>query len=1839
MANKPINTSSNSMKSFDDQMNKDINGVYLPENQWTHARNAVSNTPDGDLNKRSNEPSNTKCIEAPYTIIGFIHIEADEWVVFSTDDIDSEIGLFKESSCNYTTLVNAKCLNFNRANLIYGIGRSTHDCGRKVYWDDGRRNPSRVLDIDNIPWFQTCEENSGCYTCEDTDQLDCDKIRLAPLIQDLSFRIERGNAAGEIINGSYYVVGAYLIEGQRVTDYSLPSNVQPLFTHDNVACSLDIYVQEADPEFDEFELILVQFANFNTVAKKVGVYSTRQKKITLDTINERWPNINPEDILNQNTIPDSSDKIVRNGDYALRIGPEDKLDFNYQPLANQIKTQWVSIEYPMDYYRDGGSNTGYMRDEVYSFFIRWRYNTGDKSKSYHIPGRAATEIDLQGVSGDDVIVGDDIGENLKYWKVYNTASVDPSFPGTGSYLLDGGKVLGGGDMGYWESSEYYDDDRPDVWNAGIEGHPEYDLCGKHIRHHKFPDNATDPSNNIITNHYDPNGSGKIRVMGVNFSNIKPPVDNDGNVLTNVVGYEILRGTREGNKTVLAKGMINNMREYKPIDDEPNRRYLYPNYPYNPKKAYKYKEGTAVYDHFLSETATYYDGGNPNSFNAYLNNDNPLGYLDTNILNDVITFHSPETNFRNPFLSAKELKVYGEVTGTMEGRFQFPKDHPRHKFITDTSFLISALIGIGYAVLSTSGKQTTSYNSANIDVGGTFTQAGVSSGGTGLLGGLSTPATIAQLSAVAGAKATELTANKLLTGSGLGVLLSVAGINASDIRDTSFQTSSGIAAAGGVSGNNSYTTEASAWGSLPPLLRVLQGIPMFLSLWGEGIDKMLEVIYAFTPYRQYALQQISHCYYNKFTRASLGNRRRHIKDSVYLENHLQNFGTDYIINNIYRIRTVALELEKDLALPTNEDDTQVTFKDVWGNNISKWRDHQINSTFKRPAASHYVALKQRQDNQYGQLEGIFQVPVSTDAHSHFNETNGELNQASTSPVLFNGDTYIGRYTEKNTMFFFYDWLKGQPDGTTFDYSLRKMIPHPRFWMNTDPFDVGEFVSGLGEFFDNNSGGVPGNFDPFATTDNATGECDCEHLSNCKYYASNSSEFNDLCTAQTELEQLQLYREFITDCACYRDTGEDGCNPPDDSVSNPILNYSAADCPECHSINSGQCPDWNNPDDYLQEGSGKWARKINKIDRKIKRAQKRYDKAVEKLYDAYMDELGAAGEDTDGEDGLFNTFWNNLQTPRDKYAFDMLGKNELNTFLFKFRMSVKQAFMYLFNSGVRDFYVETEVNIDYRDWGQKEEERHYNHLDYSHLKELFSTDHIKVGNYMKYDYSLSISKLFNNYVSWASMQDRNYNPELAASCYKYRPKRVIYSLSQQLENRKDNWRVYLPFNYKDFNSQVTTIKPIAKNGAIMLFENESPVYFSGTETLETDLNTKLVIGDGELFNQKLQNLVNVDYPHEYGSCQSDKSVINTPYGLFYMSQNQGKIFQVLGQQVNEVSDLGLRWWFSKYLPYKLTEHDAFIDETTRERIPFDLQDNPVIGIGCQAVYDNENKTVFFCKKDWEIRDDILDTLTYIGGNQFMVNKVLKVELGDPRYFRPASWTVSWNPRANQGRGGWISYHDWHPDLVLPTKHTYMTTKDNGIWEHADTCQSFCNFYGIDYPFELEYTVNTKFSVNTTRNIMYFMEAYIYNDNCTDRFHDLDFNFDEAVVYNTEQCSGLLRLNLTPKNDTRARLAYPIINTDSIDILYSKEEQKYRFNQFYDITADRGEFNPIAQRTIFNTEANGYIKNLNPYNLDYNKPAHQHKKFRHYKQSVLLRRRVSGNRNITVNLATQGNLNSSR
>ena len=171
-------------------------------------------------------------------------------------------------------------------------------------------------------------------------------------------------------------------------------------------------------------------------------------------------------------------------------------------------------------------------------------------------------------------------------------------------------------------------------------------------------------------------------MGVNFVNIILPKDNDGFDIPGIVGYEILRGSREGNRSIIAKGMLNNMRTYKIKGNSAQGRIgLYPNYPFNTIEPLSASLGGAVAgqnDPYIRIT----DGTFP--FTRIVNQSVPL---------NMTTFHSPDTNFRNPYLSITELKLYGSLSGTSVQYFQEPDQHPNFKLLADIALFAMFIGGI------------------------------------------------------------------------------------------------------------------------------------------------------------------------------------------------------------------------------------------------------------------------------------------------------------------------------------------------------------------------------------------------------------------------------------------------------------------------------------------------------------------------------------------------------------------------------------------------------------------------------------------------------------------------------------------------------------------------------------------------------------------------------------------------------------------------------------------------------------------------------------------------------------------------------------------------------------------------------------------------------------------------------------------------------------------------------------------------------------------------------------------------------------------------------------------
>lgn len=1536
-------------------LNLDLNESYIDEQSWSYALNAVNATHQGDEGILGNEASNVIQASAPYTIIGLIDISMFEVLVFSTDDIDSEIGVFHKVKKTYIKKVNDRGLAFKRSHLVTGVVKSMDGVTKVVYFCDNL-NPDRAMNLDKIPYKKTGVNLSGdgdCNVPEYSDELDTDAIRLTAFYNTPCIAVKRSKGSGQLPNGSYQAVIAYSEKGIRLTDYTIPGNPIAVWNHTGSGNSVEILLEGLDRNFDEYELIVISTVNQQTVAKKIGNYSTAQTRVTLDQIPASLQTLPLSVIPLRSPVYEKSRRMFKTGKYLLRTDLTAVKPFNYQLQANKIRTRWAAVEYPSDYYKSG-ENVSYLRDEVYAFFIRWVHASGYRFPSFTIPGRSASSTDMDVLASSP----DKVSESEQYrWQIYDTSTRVAA----DEKLADGGRIIARGEMGYHQSSEKYPDTRPDIWG---------DLCGKPIRHHKMPSNETI--------HIHSQGGDKIVVLGVEFDHIEYPRDTDGNLIPDIVGYEILRGSREGNKSVVAKGLFNNMFEYQ-MQGTTSKKGLYQNYPYNDLNP----------DKFLVKNMNWLKKERLNTVKI-----NAEPGLDT-YRKDMFSFHSPDTTFNKPYISAPHVKIYTEQQCSITGGFELPYKHPGHKILTDATLGSAALIGISGTLLSVMGQMS----------GDTDVTAKVGFLGTGVEGRTGVGRV-----------------------SGLGSVFGDIGANFANVSGLAGTITAGV------------------------MLATQSAILLY-----QHMDAFMDLAYKMTSFKKFELQYNSHGFYDKFApvrNTAAGNKpaiRRAVPDgkAKYIGDGIQDFDTRYRINNLNRNPYVALQLGAEVDNPRSiTERSRIALRDK----PAGLNHENPFGTFTSQGVSYYGALKVDFENQYGQLESVVQLPISSCVFPVPYSGRGSTG------VLFGGDTYINRYTEKNPYMFFNSWLVDAPDGTEIDYTNYVNGPIPRYWADFNQYGM---------------------------------------------------------------------------------------------------------------------------DDFKME--------INLFKGKKKKEMKRELEKLEGMTD---------------DNKLFD-----ITTPSDFHKFDRGS----NTGLF----ALKNCWFYLFCNGTRDFFVESEINLAFRDYGESDHEKFFDPFGevFTDLSLLYRSDKIKLPTQHRYDFSLSASKLYNNFASWGFILPNDYDESEG----RFFPKRAIYSLPHQDGLKRDNWRNFLGANYKDFSDKITHIKSMNEAGALILFEASEPVEFVGQDTLQTESGAKFTVGDAGLFQQEFRSMVNADNVLDIGSCQSYYSTVNTPFGLFWMNMRSGNIFRYSGQ-AQDIGLKGVSKWLNKHLPSKLLQVYP----------EYPLFDNPVHGIGCVTNFDPDLNLVYFSKKDYiPLRSDLdLDE-----NGQFFDGGT-KVSLTDTRYFKPAGFTISFDPKEEK----WLSLHSWIPDLPMSGFHHFHTVKDKGIWKHNDSFSSFGFFYGKEYPFKVEGIITTPGTVTTLRNVEYYLEVFSYQGNGDHKFHHLDENFDEAVIYNSEQISGTLKLIEKPKNNPIAILGYPKIKNGLVETLYSKEEHRIRFNQFWDAVKDRGELSS-AQTPVIKIKDDGHDRIVNTAAIDLTKPVTQRKKFRHYLNRILLVKYKAGNKKLMLKLLNTKHLFSSR
>jgi hypothetical protein len=486
---------------------------------------------------------------------------------------------------------------------------------------------------------------------------------------------------------------------------------------------------------------------------------------------------------------------------------------------------------------------------------------------------------------------------------------------------------------------------------------------------------------------------------------------------------------------------------------------------------------------------------------------------------------------------------------------------------------------------------------------------------------------------------------------------------------------------------------------------------------------------------------------------------------------------------------------------------------------------------------------------------------------------------------------------------------------------------------------------------------------------------------------------------------------------------------------------------------------------------------------------------------------------------------------------------------------KGMIYLFSYGLPIFFVESDVNVDFRHGRNDKEENFYGAKELGEVPDEWLQEvnvPIKYDNFYHYNPTYSVQNVINpNFV---------YNedwPELYCETDLYN--RVVYSDAAGKYGKGDPWLNFRRGNFYDFpktHGRLIALNGVENGKVYARFENNTKVY-NAIITLDSNNPIAMEIGDASMFKQKPIEMSTADIGY-LGS--QHKAFVKTTHGGFWVDARRGHVYQVTSGGIDEISLRGSMQWFKEHLPFKILKD-----------FPDFPVDNNYKGIGITMGWDERFHRMFLTKLDYRVKEQYKGLVTY-QNKKFYYNDT-EIAFADLTYFENHSFTISYSVLLK----AWISFHSFLPNAYVSFIDHFQTVTQTGTWNHNLSPLTYQTYYNRFYPYILEYTVTTMPNTTVVNAITYNQDVQkYYNRNdyySLGSYNDKNTpNFTKAIIYNKEQTSGLINLIPQLPNDARQKLLYPRVSRFGAEVLLSKRDNKNTFNGFWDSTNNKENFQSL-------------------------------------------------------------------
>lgn len=495
-----------------------------PEGSYAFAKNGII---DYLTDAIRNEPGMLQLLSVvtPYKLNGII--ETDTFpILFSTDNTNSAIGFFNTTTNAYQGIVNDKVgnlLNWPANGDLLGFKNANYITG------EAQRNFKGEL----ITAFTDKVTFAKYLNCDNPAIKGLTDLRLSPYFSSPNIALTQGTG-GNLLSGTYYVAVSYEKNDGTVTNKSDVSDSISLGsgTFSTISDkSVDIKITAADLNYDFIRVYVIAVVDGKTSTKELSdLYPVSAGTIEiLYTGNNLSQEITLAEVLTPGAIYSTIGTLGQLNDslYAADLVAEKEID-DMQGYASQavvkFKSELLSTLNPPPEHISG-KKKGFMHEEVYAIYIRYKLVTGGFTKAFLTIGQASVAGDIV-QSTDATTAG--YGAVLKY-KVEDTIRTFDVPTLTGS-------------PGTWLNSvERYPLDVTNKYgySNGIE-----DLRGQPVRHHKMPSIRWCKQNlySAVADY----GRGSLDLLGIYVDNVIIPAKYTGRI----VGYQLLYAKRSPATTII-----------------------------------------------------------------------------------------------------------------------------------------------------------------------------------------------------------------------------------------------------------------------------------------------------------------------------------------------------------------------------------------------------------------------------------------------------------------------------------------------------------------------------------------------------------------------------------------------------------------------------------------------------------------------------------------------------------------------------------------------------------------------------------------------------------------------------------------------------------------------------------------------------------------------------------------------------------------------------------------------------------------------------------------------------------------------------------------------------------------------------------------------------------------------------------------------------------------------------------------------------------------------------------------------------------------------------------------